>query len=222
MTQANPGAFIRAHTRLQLVAHAPELALHLADDSSALWRLGEAELAALGVVDPYWAFAWAGGQALARHVLDHPALVAGARVLDFATGSGLAAIAAARAGAAAVSGADIDPLAIAALRLNAAANAVAVEAICADLIGRDQGWDVVLAGDVCYERDLAARVIDWLDTLARRGARVLIGDPGRAYLPRRRLTKLAEYEVPVARELEDMEIRRTAVWQLGVSPAEAG
>ncbi len=206
--------FLRAHTRLQQVAHAPELQLHLADETSPLWRLGEAELAALGVVDPYWAFAWAGGQALARHVLDHPALVAGRNVLDFATGSGLSAIAAARAGAAAVAGVDIDPLAIAALQLNAAANGVRVEGICLDLIGRDDGWDVILAGDVCYERALAARVIAWLDHLAGRGARVLIGDPGRAWLPRERLTKLAEYQVPVARELEDMEVRRTAVWQL--------
>ncbi len=211
---ADPAAFISAHTRLQAVPHAPELRLHLADDTSALWRLGEDELAALGVVDPYWAFAWAGGQALARHILDNPALVADRRVLDFATGSGIAAIAAARAGAATVTAVDIDPLAIAALRLNAAANAVVVEGLCADLIGRDDGWDVVLAGDVCYERALAAQVIDWLGGLARRGATVLIGDPGRAYLPRERLARLAEYQVPVARELEDMEVRRTAVWRL--------
>jgi predicted nicotinamide N-methyase len=210
---ADPAAFIRAHTRLQQVAHAPELRLHLADETSGLWRLGEAELAALGVVDPYWAFAWAGGQALARHLIDHPALVAGGRVLDFATGSGIAAIAAARAGAA-VAAVDIDPLAIAALALNAQANGTAVTGLCADLIGRDDGWDVILAGDVCYDRALAGRVIAWLDALARRGARVLIGDPGRAYLPRERLTKLAEYQVPVARELEDMEVRRTAVWSI--------
>jgi predicted nicotinamide N-methyase len=212
--RADPAAFIRTHARLQPVGHAPELRLHLADDTSPLWRLGESELAALGVVDPYWAFAWAGGQALARHLLDHPALVAGRRVLDFATGSGIAAIAAARAGASEVTAVDIDPLAIAALGLNAAANAVAVEGICADVIGQDAGWDVILAGDVCYERALAERVIAWADRLGRRGARVLIGDPGRAWLPRDRLERLAEYQVPVARELEDMEVRRTAVWQL--------
>ncbi len=212
--EADPAAFIRAHTRLQQVPHAPELRLHLADETSGLWRLGEAELAALGVVDPYWAFAWAGGQALARHLLDRPALVQGGQVLDFATGSGIAAIAAARAGAAGVTAVDIDPLAIAALALNARANDVAVAGLCADLVGRDDGWDVILAGDVCYERALADRVIAWLDGAARRGARVLSGDPGRAYLPRERLVKLAEYQVPVARELEDMEVRRTAVWSL--------
>ncbi len=211
---ADPAAFIRAHAHLQPVPHAAELRLHLACDRSPLWRLGEDELAALGVVDPYWAFAWAGGQALARHVLDNPALVAGRRVLDFATGSGVSAIAAARAGAAAVTAVDIDPLAITALGLNTQANAVTVEGLCADVIGRDDGWDVVLAGDVCYERALALRVIDWLDGLAGRGAAVLIGDPGRAWLPRDRLDRLAEYQVPVARELEDMEVRRTAVWRL--------
>jgi len=211
---ADPATFIPAHTRLQAVPHAPELRLHLADESSALWRLGEDALAALGVVDPYWAFAWAGGQALARHILDNPGLVAGRRVLDFATGSGVSAIAAARAGATAVTAADIDPLAIAAVGLNARANGVAIDGLCADLIGRDDGWDVVLAGDVCYERALALKVIDWLGGLARRGATVMIGDPGRAYLPRDRLERLAEYQVPVARELEDMEVRRTAVWRL--------
>jgi predicted nicotinamide N-methyase len=152
---ADPVAFIRAETRLRPVPHAPELVLHVADEATALWQKTEEELGEIGLPPPFWAFAWAGGQALARYVLDHPEAVRARHVLDFASGSGLVAIAAMTAGAARVTACDIDPFAVAAMDLNAAANGVAIEAVQADLIGQDQGWDVVLAGDICYERDLA-------------------------------------------------------------------
>lgn len=207
-------AFIRAHTRLLPVPYAPELALHVAEEATELWQKTEDELAVIGLPPPFWAFAWAGGQALARYLLDHPEIVAGRRMLDFASGSGLVAIAAAKAGAAAVEACDIDGFAAAAIGINAAANGVAVMPRCEDLIGRDEGWDVVCAGDVCYEREMAERVIDWLSGLSARGATVLIGDPGRSYLPRERLEALTTYEVPVTRALEDAEIKCSSVWRL--------
>ncbi len=209
----DPRAFILAETRLLPVPHAPELSLHVADEATDLWRRTEEELGEIGLPPPFWAFAWAGGQALARHILDHPEIVRGRRVLDFASGSGLVAIAAMKAGAAEVVACDIDGFAIAAIALNAEANGVAVTPLEADLIGQDQGWETVLAGDICYERDLAARVTEWLFGLSRRGATVLIGDPGRSYLPKDRLDRLAIYEVPVTRTLEDAEIKRTSVFE---------
>ncbi|WP_029030895.1 class I SAM-dependent methyltransferase [Salinarimonas rosea] len=218
MRISDPPAFIRAHTRLLPVPHAPELVVHVADEATALWEKTEEELGEIGLPPPFWAFAWAGGQALARYVLDHPETVAGRRVLDFAAGSGLVGIAAARAGAARVEAADIDPFACAAMPLNAAANGVTIHPRTTDLVGVDEGWDVVLAGDICYERDLAARVLAWLRTLAARGATVLVGDPGRAYLPKdgpaAGLERLATYEVPVTRALEDAESKRSTVWRL--------
>ncbi len=207
-------AFVAAHTRLLSVPHAPELSLYVADEATALWQKTEDELGAIGLAPPFWAFAWAGGQALARHVLDNPALVAGQHVLDFASGSGLVAIAAAKAGAARVEAADIDGFALAAMDLNAHANNVRIEPVGADQIGTDRGWHTVLAGDICYERNLAERVMTWLAGLAARGAIVLIGDPGRSYLPTQRLTHLATYQVPVTRELEDRDIKATGVWRL--------
>jgi predicted nicotinamide N-methyase len=207
-------AFIRAHTRLLPVPHAPEISLHVAEEATELWQKTEEELATIGLPPPFWAFAWAGGQALARYVLDHPEVVQGRRVLDFASGSGLVAIAAMKAGAASVIAADIDAFAVVAIGLNAAANGVAIEARLDDLIGLDQGWDIILAGDICYERELAARVIDWLSGLSRRGATVLIGDPGRSYLPKDRLAEVATYQVPVTRALEDAEIKKSSVWVL--------
>lgn len=206
--------FIRAHTRLLPVPHAPEISLHVAEEATELWQKTEDELATIDLPPPFWAFAWAGGQALARYVLDHPETVRGRKVLDFASGSGLVAIAAAKAGAASVVAADIDAFAAAAIGLNAAANGVAVAVRLDDLIGRDEGWETVLAGDVCYERELAARVIDWLSSLSQRGATVLIGDPGRSYLPRERLAEVATYQVPVTRALEDAEIKKSSVWRL--------
>ncbi|WP_306222569.1 class I SAM-dependent methyltransferase [Bosea beijingensis] len=206
--------FIRTHTRLLPVPHAPEILLHVAEEATELWQKTEDELAVIGLPPPFWAFAWAGGQALARYLLDHPQIVAGRRMLDFASGSGLVAIAAAKVGATSVEACDIDAFAAAAIGINAAANGIAVTPRCDDLIGRDEGWDVVCAGDVCYEREMAERVIDWLSGLSVRGATVLIGDPGRSYLPRKRLEALATYEVPVTRALEDAEIKRSSVWRL--------
>lgn len=210
---ADPIAFIRAETVLRPVPLVPEIALHLADEALPIWQRTEEELGEIGLPPPFWAFAWAGGQALARHVLDHPEIVAGRHVLDFASGSGLVAIAAATAGAARVEVVDIDPFAHAAMQLNAGANGVSLHPLTRDIVDDDLGWDVVLAGDIAYERDTAARVFAWLEQLARRGADVWIGDPGRSYLPRERLEKVAEYGVPVSRELEDAEIKRTAVWR---------
>lgn len=210
---ADAAAFIRAQTRLLPVPHAPEIVLHLADEATELWLKTEEELGEIGLPPPFWAFAWAGGQGLARHILDHPEIVAGKRVLDFASGSGLVAIAAAKAGAARVEACDIDPFARAAIALNAEANGVGVEILEGDLLGQDRGWDVALAGDVSYERDMAAAVADWLAALQARGAQALIGDPGRAYLARARLVEIAAYRVPVTRALEDAEIRRVGVWR---------
>ena len=206
-------AFIRGHTRLLPVPNAPEISLFLADEATALWLKTEEELGELGLPPPFWAFAWAGGQGLARYLLDNPAIVAGRRVLDFASGSGLVAIAAAKAGAASVEACDIDSFAAEAIRLNAAANGVSLEVRLTDLVGRDESWETVLVGDVWYERETAERVTEWLACLDGRGALVLIGDPGRSYLPKDRLETLATYEVPVTRDLEDAEIKRSSVWR---------
>jgi predicted nicotinamide N-methyase len=209
-----PDAFIRANTQLLAPPHTPEIRLHLATELVPIWQKTEEELAAIGVPPPFWAFAWAGGQALARYLLDHPDTVQGKRVLDFASGSGLSAIAAAKAGARDVLATEIDPFAIAAIGLNATANGVAIASTLEDVIGRDDGWDTVLAGDVCYEREMAARVFTWLRSLAGRGALVLMGDPGRNYLPSSNLVEIAAYDVQTTRELEDREVRRTKVWQI--------
>lgn len=208
--------FILEHTRLQCPPHTPELQLHLADEVTPIWRMTEEALSEIGLPPPFWAFAWAGGQALARYVLDNPQVVAGKAVVDFASGSGLVAIAARRAGAARVLAADIDVFCDAALELNAAANAVAVEFTGEDLLDAPPpSWAaVILAGDICYEKPLADRVMAWLAAARAAGATVLIGDPGRSYFPRSGLTKLAEYRVPTTREIEDLEIKKTAVWTL--------
>ena len=211
-------AFIRANTQLKSVPHVPEISLYVADESVPLWLKTEEELETIGLPPPYWAFAWAGGQALARYVLDNASDVAGKRVLDLASGSGLVAIAAAKAGAAPVVAADIDGFAEAAISLNGEANGVYVDMVVHDLLDSAASatprYDVILVGDLFYERDTAARAVAFLDRHAAAGARVLIGDPGRTYLPKERLTRLAEYSVPVTRELEDLEIKRTAVWEL--------
>jgi len=210
---ADATAFILAETRPRPVPHAPEIVLHVADEATELWQKTEEELGEIGLPPPFWAFAWAGGQALARYILDHPETVLGRRVLDFASGSGLVAIAAMKAGAAEAIACDIDPFAVAAIGVNAQANGVIVTPLAEDIVGRDEGWETVLAGDICYEHDLAARVTDWLSALSRRGATVLIGDPGRSYLPKDRLENLAAYEVPVTRTLEDSDIKRSSVWR---------
>ena len=212
---ADRTAFIRAHTRLLPVPHAPEISLYVADEATALWQKTEDELHEVGLDPPFWAFAWSGGQALARYVLDTPAAVKGRFVLDFASGSGLVAIAAARAGAATIIAADIDPFAACAIRLNAEANGVSerIGVVLDDIVGSDDGWETVLAGDICYQKDVAARVTAWLHQLSRRGAFVLIGDPGRSYLPRAELIEIATYEVPTTRALEDADIKRSSVWR---------
>ncbi|MBV9245164.1 MAG: methyltransferase [Methylobacteriaceae bacterium] len=210
---ANRAAFIRANTRLLPVPHAPEISLHVADDATELWQKTEEELGELGLPPPFWAFAWSGGQALARYVIDRPNLVRGRRVLDFASGSGLVAFAARLAGAAEVEANDIDAFALAAIGLNAQANGLSVRVVGEDLIGRDEDWDVVLAADVFYERELASHVTEWLLALERRGACVLIGDPGRSYLPQNKLVAVARYEVPVTRSLEDADIKQSHIWR---------
>lgn len=212
---ADPDAFIAANTRLQPVPHAPEISLHLADEVTPIWRLTEEELGELGLPPPFWAFAWAGGQALARYLLDHPREVADRRVLDFATGSGLVGIAAMKAGAASVLCADIDPFCAAAVAANAAANGVTPDFTAEDLLDAPPPEvDVICAGDVCYEKPMTDRVLAWLARAKANGSRVLIGDPGRTYFPREGLAFLAEYRVPTTRELEDQEVKRSSVWAL--------
>jgi len=209
-----PEAFVRANTVVAAPPLVPEVRLHLAAEITPLWHATEASLARDRLPPPYWAFAWAGGQALARHVLDQPGLVRGRCVLDFGAGSGLVAIAAARGGGR-VTAAEIDPFAQAAIRLNADLNGVEIAIEGADVIGRETApWDTVLAGDMCYERPLAERLTAWLRGLASRGVDVLLGDPGRAYLPSAGLVEVARYTVPTTLELEDRTSRVGVVWRL--------
>ena len=211
----DPADFVRAHTALGVPPYLPELRLHLASDAFTLWERTEEELGG-GVVTapPFWAFPWAGGQALARHLLDHPELVRGRTVLDLAAGSGLVAIAAAKCGAAGVTANEIDPYAGAAIALNAEANHVSVAVRLRDLLDGPADADVVLAGDVFYSREMAGRVLAFLERARACGTRVLVGDPGRAYLPRRQLSEVATYDVPVVRALEDAQVKRASVWRL--------
>ena len=206
-------AFVLANTRQQRPPHTPELILHLADEITPLWRLTEEELGEMGLPPPFWAFAWAGGQAVARYLLDHPREAAGKRVTDFATGSGLVAIAAMKAGAARALGSDIDGFCAAAVALNAEANEVAVAFTDRDLLdAAPPACDLITAGDICYEQPLAGRVLHWLRAAHDAGTRVLIGDPGRTYFPKQGLIRLAEYQVETTRELEDFAVKRTGVW----------
>lgn len=207
----NSDQFIRDNTELIAPPLVPEIKLHLASEVLPLWHKTEEELARIGVPPPYWAFAWAGGQALARYILDHPEIAAGKRVLDFGAGSGLVALAAAKAGARLVVAADIDPFAVAAVSRNAKANALVLEAVDKDMIGSRERFDLILIGDMCYERPLAERLMTWLKETQ---ADILLGDPGRTYFPKTGLTRLATYNVPTTRELEDREIRETSVWRL--------
>jgi predicted nicotinamide N-methyase len=213
----NHAAFILSNTEVLSPPLVPEVMLHLAHEALPIWQKTEEELGEIGLPPPFWAFAWAGGQALARHVLDHPEIVRGRKVLDLASGSGLVAIAAMKAGAKSVLAADIDPFSISAIGLNAVRNQVEVAVTPDDLLQVPlQDVDVILVGDLFYEKGLASRCYDWLLAGQKAGAHVLIGDPGRSYLPKDKLEKLAEYQVPVTRELEDAEIKRTAVWTLRV------
>jgi len=212
MRSTDTQAFVLRHTRPQRPAFVPELRLHLADEVLPLWRLVEAQRGA-GTPPPFWAFAWAGGQAVARYLLDHAATTAGRRVVDFAAGSGLCAIAAMKVGAASALAADVDVFSGAAVAANARINAVRVAFTGRDLLLADPpDADLFLAGDVCYEQVLATRVVAWLRMAHARGARVLIGDPGRTYFPRAGLVQLAEYRVPTTRELEDAEVKRAGVF----------
>jgi len=216
VSASDPAAFVAANTAVMAAPLVPEIALHLASEVVPLWQATEADLARTCLPPPFWAFAWAGGQALARYLLDQPAVVAGKRVLDFAAGCGLAGIAAARAGAARVEAAEIDSFAAAAIRLNADLNGVAIEVREADLVGAaNPGWEVVLAGDVCYERPMAESVEAWLKDLAAEGTLVLLGDPGRNYLPKAGLERVVAYAVKTSRELEDTDVRNAVVWRLG-------
>jgi predicted nicotinamide N-methyase len=209
-------AFIRANTRINAAPHVPEIKLHLADDAVALWEMTEEQLGALGLPPPFWAFAWAGGQALARHVLDHPDLVSGRTVLDVASGCGIVAIAAMQAGAVHAVAVDIDRFAAHAAQLNAALNGVVISTSEDDPIGRATDAEVILVGDLFYDRDLAPRLLAWLQSLAASGRTVLVGDPGRSYLPKDQLEPIAEYAVPVTKALEDAEVKRTRVWKLAL------
>lgn len=213
-SEAQRRDFILANTKRLTPPLVPELSLHLAEESLPIWRKTEEELGEAGLPPPYWAFAWAGGQALARYLLDNPASVAGRRVIDLGTGSGLTAIAAAKAGAASVLASDIDAYALTAVRLNASANGVTVDVEPGDLLtGPPPPCDVLLVGDLFYERPLAERVLVALRDGLARGTVAYAGDPGRSYFPDRHFVRVAEYSVPVTRELEDAEIKRTAVWR---------
>jgi predicted nicotinamide N-methyase len=205
--------FIRAHTILSQTELVPELTLHLASEITPIWQATETWLREANIAPPFWAFAWAGGQAAARHLLDHPALAAGRRVLDFAAGGGIAALAAVRAGARTVEANDIDPLALTAIRLNAAANQLPVTPLEGDIIGSPCRWDLILAADVCYEAKMTDHILPWLRAMAGQ-AEVWIADPGRAYLPGQGLETVAEYNVPTTKELEDQTQRRTVLYRL--------
>ena len=205
-------SFIRANTTLATAPHVPEIRLHLATELTPIWQATEAWLAEHGVEPPFWAFAWPGGQALARHVLDHPQLVIGRRVLDFAAGGGIAAIACALAGAASVEAAEIDQLAVAAIRLNAAINAIAVTS-SGDVVGQPRRWDLILCGDVCYEAPMTSHILPWLRKMAH-GAEVWVADPGRAYLPKFGLEAFATYRVDTTLELEDRTSRDVVLYRL--------
>ena len=207
--------FIRQNTSVMSPPLVPEIRLHLAHEAVPLWQKTEDELGEMGLAPPFWAFAWAGGQALARYVLDNSGSVENLRVVDLATGSGLVAIAAVKAGSASIVATDIDEFATTAAEMNAELNRVSLDIKLEDVLHlQPPSADVILVGDLFYERTLAARCLTWLRQAQEQGAKIFIGDPGRSYLPREQLEKLAEYNVPVTRDLEDAEIKKTAVWQL--------
>jgi predicted nicotinamide N-methyase len=211
--KTDPETFILENTAVMSPPHVPEIRLHLADEAHDLWLKTEEELEDVGLPPPFWAFAWAGGQGLARYVLDHPEAVAGKRVMDFASGSGLVAIAAVKAGAASALAADIDPWTETAIRLNSRLNNVDLAFVGSNLIGTKLDADVLLAGDVFYDVGFANALIPWFTTLVEAGKTIIVGDPGRSYCPRHLMEPLATYEVPVTRALEDAEVKKTTVWR---------
>ncbi|MFZ1990164.1 MAG: 50S ribosomal protein L11 methyltransferase [Alphaproteobacteria bacterium] len=206
--------FVMRHTRASRPPLVPEIELLLGNMVIPLWQLVESEFEVQGLAPPYWAFAWPGGQALARFILDDPAIARGRTVLDFASGSGIAGIAAARSGALSVLCADTDPFAAAACTLNGVRNRVSLHTTTDDLIGSDLVPDLVLAGDICYDRNMSSRSVKWLEELALKGATVLLGDPGRDYLPKTGLARLTDYSIKTSLDLEDREMRRTDVYRL--------
>ncbi|MEP3431306.1 MAG: methyltransferase [Roseibium sp.] len=211
----DPFDFIRAETKVKPVPHAEEILLHVADEAMDLWQKTEEDLGELGLDPPFWAFAWAGGQGLARYILDHPDLVQGKRVLDFACGSGLVGIAAMKAGAVSCHAVDIDPFAIAATELNCEVNNVTVTTECADItLTPAPSADIVFCGDVFYDQTMARKVMTFVDSLLNNDIEVYVGDPGRSYLPGEQLKELAIYQVPVVGALEDNEIKKTRVFRL--------
>jgi predicted nicotinamide N-methyase len=216
MTAAHdPAAFIRANTLVQSHVLVPEIRLHLADKITPIWTASEQALEEIGIEPPYWAFVWPGGAATARFILDRPELVSGRPVLDLAAGSGIAAIAAAKAGAASVTAAEIDASARAAIALNAALNDVALGISEGDpLAGAPPGDTLILAGDVCYQRDMAERVLAWLHRARAAGLEVWLADPGRAYLPKTGIAEMARIGVPTSLELEDRNFRETVLYRL--------
>ena len=211
----DPAEFVQRNTAIAAPPLVPEIRLYLATEVTPIWHATEQSLVRDALPPPYWAFAWAGGQALARYLLDHPETVAGREVLDIGSGSGIVAIAAAKAGASRVVAAEIDHFAAAAIALNAPLNGVAITIETRDLLDRAAaGWGVALAGDICYEEPMSSRALALLRRIAARGRLALLGDPGRAYLPKSGLTELARYTVPTSRELEAKEISEGVVWQV--------
>jgi predicted nicotinamide N-methyase len=213
VTEDDPVAFILANTCVGAAPLVPEIALYLATEITPIWQATEDWLRERALEPPFWAFAWPGGQALARHVLDHPIVAVRRRVLDFAAGGGIAAIACARAGAAFVEAAEIDDLARAAIRLNADINGVCVTVSAGDVVGATCRWDVILCGDVCYEAPMTEHILPWLRAMARE-AEVWIADPGRAYLPKAGLSPIGRYRVPTSLELEDRVEREVVLYRL--------
>ncbi len=213
MTGPDPLEFVRSHTVVGTAPLVPEISLYLATEITPIWQATEDWLAERALAPPFWAFAWPGGQALARYVLDNPSVVAGKRVLDFAAGGGIASIACAKAGAARVEAAEIDDLACAAIQLNAAENGVAVTVSKGDVVGAACRWDLILCGDVCYEAPMTAHILPWLERMALQ-AEVWIADPGRAYVPKDGLSHIARLVVPTSLELEDRAERAVTLYRV--------
>ena len=215
MDEAGLAEIIRTHTVTGRAPLVPELTVHLATHITPLWEATENLLRETDMPPPFWAFTWPGGQALARYILDHPEVVAGRRVLDFGAGNGIQAIAAMRSGASSALANDIDPVALIAIGLNARLNGVTVETEAANLVGKiDRHWDLVIAGDVCYEQQASTVITEWLRRIAAAGIPVLMADPGRTFAPTTGFEELESYEVPVEKALEDKTVMETGVWRM--------